>query len=317
VALLLREKDVEQLLDMPTALACVERAFTELGNGRATNQPRTRIHQKHGGLHMMSAALPAFGVIGFKAYTWFTSGSKFLVNLYHSETGELLAIIEADRLGQIRTGAASGIATRWMAREDARTVGIFGTGYQAQSQLQAVCAVRKIERVRAFSRRPDRRDVFCKTMEEELKIEVQAVPEARAVVEGSDIVITATTAVEPLFDGDWIEPGTHLNVIGGNLLGRAEVDITTVVRSGRIVVDSIEQAKAEAGEFLKVVQRGLMYWEKTVELGSVVTGRTKGRESTDEITFFKSLGIAAEDLAVGATVYERALAQRLGERILT
>ena len=316
MALLLRESDVERLLDMPTALASVERAFVELGHGRAMNLPRARIHQKHGGLNLMVAGLPAFGVIGFKAYTWFTSGSKFLVNLYHSETGELLAIIEADRMGQMRTGAASGIATKWMAREEAANVGIFGTGYQAQTQLQAVCAVRKIRRVRAFSRKTDRRQAFCKTMEAALKIEVQPVTEARSVVEGSDIIITATMATEPLFDGDWLGEGAHLNVIGGNSPLRAEVDTTTVLRSDRIVVDSLEQAKMEAGEFQRCVERGLMYWEKVGELGWVVTGRSKGRETNGEITFFKSLGIALEDLAVGATVYERALEQKIGERIL-
>jgi ornithine cyclodeaminase/alanine dehydrogenase-like protein (mu-crystallin family) len=317
LALLLREKDVERLLDMPTALACVERAFVELGHGRATNLPRTRIHQKHGGLNLMAAGLPTFGVIGFKAYTWFTSGSKFMVNLYHSETGELLAIIEADRMGQMRTGAASGIATKWMARAEAASIGIFGTGYQAQTQLMAVCAVRKIRRVRAFSRKTERRQAFCKTMEAALKLEVQPVTEARSVVEGSDIIITATTSTEPLFDGDWVGKGAHLNVIGGNSPIRVEVDTTTVLRSSWIVVDSLDQAKAEAGDFLKCVERGLMYWERVEELGSVVTGRSKGRTSNEEITFFKSLGIALEDLAVGAAVYERALEQKAGERILT
>jgi ornithine cyclodeaminase/alanine dehydrogenase-like protein (mu-crystallin family) len=317
LALLLREKDVERLLDMPTALACVERAFVELGHGRATNLPRTRIHQKHGGLNLMAAGLPTFGVIGFKAYTWFTSGSKFMVNLYHSDTGELLAIIEADRMGQMRTGAASGIATKWMARAEAASIGIFGTGYQAQTQLLAVCAVRKIRRVRAFSRKTERRQAFCKTMEAALKLEVQPVTEARSVVEGSDIIITATTSTEPLFDGDWVGKGAHLNVIGGNSPIRVEVDTTTVLRSSWIVVDSLDQAKAEAGDFLKCVERGLMYWERVEELGSVVTGRSKGRTSNEEITFFKSLGIALEDLAVGAAVYERALEQKAGERILT
>lgn len=301
---------------MPTAMACVERAFVELGHGRATNLPRTRIHQKHGGLNLMAAGLPAFGVIGFKAYTWFTSGSKFLVNLYHSETGELLAIIEADRMGQMRTGAASGLATKWMAREEAASVGIFGTGYQAQTQLQAVCSVRKIKRVRAYSRKTERRQAFCKSMEAELEIEVQPVADARSVVEGSDILITATTATEPIFDGDWVGEGTHLNVIGGNSPIRSEVDTTTVLRSSQIVVDSLDQAKVEAGEFLKCVERGLMYWEKVKELSSIVIGRSKGRTTEEEITLFKSLGIALEDLAVGATVYERALKQKAGERIL-
>jgi alanine dehydrogenase len=315
MALLLREKDVERLLDVPTAVVCVERAFVELGWGRATNQPRHRVHQRHGGLHLMSAALPAFGVIGFKAYTWFTAGSKFLVNLYNSETGELLAIIEADRMGQIRTGAASGIATKWMARENASTVGIFGTGFQAESQLEAMCAVRRIKRVRAFSRRKERREAFSKTMEERLGVEVRPADSPQEIVEGADVLITATTASEPLFDGDWLVDGTHVNVVGGNSLLRTEVDTATVIRSSRIAVDSLAQAMNEAGEIVKAVERGLLFWEKIVELRSVVTRQVKGRESEEEITFFKSTGIALEDLAVGATVYQRALELKVGERI--
>lgn len=315
MALFLREADVEQLLDMQTALDCVERAFREWGEGRATNLPRSRIHQKHGGLHLMSAALPAFGVIGFKAYTWFTTGAKFLVNLYSSETGELLAILEADRMGQIRTGAASGIATQWMARDEAQSIGIFGTGYQAQAQLEAVCAVRKIRQVKAFSRRADRREAFCQSMAEQLKIDVRPAESPQQVVEGADIVITATTAGEPLFDGDWLAEGTHLNVIGSNSLVRAEVDTTTVVRADRIVVDSLEQARMEAGDFLRPIERGLLYWDRIAELGDLVIGRVRGRTAADEITYFKSLGIALEDVAVGATVYQRALEQKRGEKI--
>lgn len=316
LALLLREKDVEQLLDMPVAITSVERAFAELGAGRATNNPRSRVHQKHGGLNVMSAALPTFGVVGFKAYTWYTTGSKFLVNLYHAETGELLAIIEADRMGQIRTGAASGVATRWMAPEDASTVGIFGTGYQAQSQLEAVCAVRKIRRIRAFSRREERRKQFSETMMRKLGVEVRPATTAREVVEDSNIVITATTASEPVFDGDWLKEGTHLNIIGGNSLIRSEVDVTTVVRSNIIAVDSLEQAREEAGELLNPIERGLLYWEKMVELGSIVARKKPGRGSREEITMFKSLGIAIEDLAVGVVVYGGALREKRGERIL-
>jgi ornithine cyclodeaminase/alanine dehydrogenase-like protein (mu-crystallin family) len=314
--LLLLESDVEQLLDMPTAIKVVEQAFVELGCGRATNHPRSRIHVKHGGLQLMGAALPASGVVGFKAYTWFTSGSRFLVNLYSSSTGELLAIIEADRLGQIRTGAVTGVATRWMAREDAGTVGLIGTGYQARSQLQAVCAVRKIKRVLAFSRRAERRAAFCQSMEAELKVEVVPVSSPQDAVEPSDIVITATTGMEPTFDGDWLREGTQVNAIGGNSLVRAEVDTATIVRSSRIVVDSLEQAKIEAGDFLRPVDRGLLYWERVFELGAVVTGRVPGRESAREITLFKSLGIGLEDLAVGAIVYQRALEQKRGQPIL-
>ncbi len=315
MAILLREQDVDQLLDMPTALNCVERAFIELGEGRATNLPRSRVHQRHGSLAVMPAGLPAFGVIGFKAYTWFTAGARFMVNLYSAETGELLALIEADRLGQIRTGAASGVATKWMAREEAETVGIFGSGYQAESQLRAICSVRKIKHVLVHSRRRGPLEAFCGKMEKILETKVQPAPTAKTLVEKSEILVTATTSKEPLFDGDWLNPGAHINAIGGNSLIRAEVDTTTILRSQNIVVDSKDQAKVEAGEFLKALEMGWLYWERIEELGRVVVGRVKGRKSPEEITYFKSLGIAVEDLAVGSKVLERAMERKIGERI--
>ncbi|MDD5543636.1 MAG: ornithine cyclodeaminase family protein [Acidobacteriia bacterium] len=315
MALLVHEADVEKVLDMPSALRAIERAFVELGHGRATNQPRIRIHQKHGALNVMSAALPAMGVVGFKAYTWYTTGSKFIVHLYRSETGELLAIIEADRMGQIRTGAASGVATKFMARDDSKVAGVIGTGYQAESQLLAMCHVRKIDRVMAYSRGSEKCKAFCRKMEGQLKIEVRPMNSGTAVVEASDIVITATSAGEPLFDGDAVEPGAHLNIIGGNALIRSEIDSTTVQRAQRIAADSVAQAHLEAGEFLEPIERGLLAWEKIVELGSVVAGLVKGRESAEDITLFKSMGIALEDIAVGAVVYERALQEHLGEKI--
>lgn len=315
MALLLREADVERVLDMPTALRTIEQAFSEIGHGRATNQPRVRIHQKHGALNVMSAALPAMGVVGFKAYTWYTTGSKFIVHLYRSETGELLAIIEADRMGQIRTGAASGIATKFMAREDATSVGIIGTGYQAETQLQAMGGVRVVQRVLAYSRGAEKCKAFCRKMETQLHVEVRPAASAAQAVEASDILITATSAGKPLFDGDALRPGMHLNVVGGNVLIRSEVDATTVQRAQRIAADSVAQARLEAGEFVEPIERGLLCWEKIFELGSIVAGFVKGRESAEDITLFKSMGIGLEDIAVGAVVFERALNEGLGEKI--
>src|SRR5437868_2106808 len=216
MALLLSEEDVERLLKMPAAIEAVEAAFRELGAGRATNRPRRRVAVPHGLLHLMPAALPAARAIGFKAYTTFAGRARFHFTLYDSETGELLAMMQADRLGQQRTGAATGVATRHLAQADAAALALFGGGWQARSQLEAVCAVRAIREVRVFSRTPERREAFCREMQPLVTASLKPVASPEAALDGADIVVTATSAREPLFDGALLQPGMHLNVVGSN-----------------------------------------------------------------------------------------------------
>jgi ornithine cyclodeaminase/alanine dehydrogenase-like protein (mu-crystallin family) len=232
--------------------------------------------------------------------------------LYSTETGELLAILQADRLGQMRTGAASGVATKFMARHDACTIGIFGTGWQARSQLEAMCAVRPIQAINAYGRDAARRQTFCTEVSQQLGVPVEPAASPEAVVKGMDVVITATNAREPLFDGNWLEEGAHVNAIGSNALIRREIDDTTVRRSSRIVVDSKEQARAECGDLLGALERGLVHWEEIRELGEVVAGFAPGRRQASEITLFESHGLAIWDLAVGMAVHEAAKAKGIG-----
>lgn len=213
MALFLDEQQVTDLLSMEIAIAAVEDALKQQGLGTAINNPRTRVRLPTGQLHMMGAALPTRGVIGYKAYTAFKGTVRFHVMLYSTETGELLAMLQADRLGQMRTGAASGVATKYLARSDTRTVGIFGTGWQARSQLEAVCAVRTIQSIKAYGRDATRRQAFCTEMSEQLRIPVEPAATAEAAVKGMDVVIISTNARDPLFDGHWLEPGAHLNAI--------------------------------------------------------------------------------------------------------
>lgn len=315
MALLLTEADVEHLLTMELALEAVEEAFREQAEGRAINEPRRRLRVPRGTLHMMSAAVLARGVLGFKAYTSFPSGVRFLVLLYDAEAGSLLALIEANRLGQMRTGAASGVATRYMARPDAHTLGIFGTGWQAQSQVLAICAVRPIRRVLAYSRTPERREAFCQEMAARLGIEVIPAKRPEDVVAAADILVTATTAREPVFDGRWIPEGVHINAIGGNALFRREFDDEVIRRARTIVVDSKDQARIECGEFLHAIERGRLAWEAVHELKEVVAGRLIARQHPSDITLFKSLGIALEDVAVAVRVFERARQEGFGQAI--
>jgi ornithine cyclodeaminase/alanine dehydrogenase-like protein (mu-crystallin family) len=313
MALLLREDHVTELLDIETAIAAVEEVLRDQAEGAATNRPRYRIAMPDSQLHVMAAGDKRLGVTGLKVYTASRKGARFLVLLYDAENGDLLAMIEADRLGQMRTGAASGVATRYMARAGADTVGIYGTGWQAESQLMAVCAVRKIKSIKAYGRNPERCEAFAHKMTELLRVEVIPVDSPEDATRGQSIVITATSAREPLLKGEWIEPGTHLNVVGSNFLSKAEVDVETIRRASIIAVDSIEQSRVEAGDLMPAIERGVISWESVTELGRIVAGRDPGRMKDEEITLFKSNGIALEDISTALRLYHLARERGVGE----
>jgi ornithine cyclodeaminase/alanine dehydrogenase-like protein (mu-crystallin family) len=315
MALLLREQDVEKLLDMDTAIAAVEEVLRDQAEGQATNRSRFRVATPASQLHVMAAGDKRLGVTGLKAYTASRKGARFLVLLYDAENGDMLAMIEADRLGQMRTGAASGVATRCLARANADTVGIYGTGWQAESQLVAVCAVRKIRSIKAYGRNAERRSAFAQKMTRMLQVEVEPAENPEDAAHGQSIIITATSAREPVLKGEWIDPGTHLNVVGSNFLSKAEVDIETIRRATTIAVDSIEQSRVEAGDLMPALERGVISWESVTELGRIVAGLERGRKSEDDITLFKSNGIALEDISTALRVYRLARERGLGEEI--
>jgi alanine dehydrogenase len=322
--LYLTEKEVTELLTMEDTLAAVEAVFKLQASGDATNEPRRRVRAQGSTLMTMSGAVSNLklpggeefkGLLGLKSYTVSRTGARFYVSLFDAVTGELLAFIEADKLGQMRTGAASGVATKYLARSDAKTVGVYGTGWQATSQLAAVCAVRQIESVKVYSRKPENRERFCQQMAAELGIaNIQPVetPEAAA---DTDIIITITNSREPVVLGEWLKPGVHINAAGGNSILRREVDDKAVQRAGFIAVDSLEQAKLESGEFVTAVEKGLLTWERVKELRQVVSGQMRGREDSEQITLFKSLGLAIEDVATAAVVYQKAKEQQAGRKI--
>ena len=315
MSMYLTESEVESLLTMDMALDAVECVFRERGEGRATNRPRYRLPFGGGSLQIMSAAAPGLGVAGLKVYSSMRGGSRFHVNLYDTETGRLLAMIEANQLGRIRTGAASGIATRYMARGDASTVGLIGCGYQASTQLQAVCAVREIGAVKAFSPTLERRESFASEMTAALGIPVAPVASAEEAVVEADVVVTITSASRPVLEGKWLRPGTHINAAGGNHWMRRELDEVAVRRADVLVVDDLEQARIECGDIISPVERGVIRWEQVAELSEVVTGKVPGRQSDDQITLFESDGVALEDIATGLRVYELARQKGLGSNL--
>ncbi len=313
--LYLTEQDVTNLLTMPDALAAVETTFKAQATGDATNEPRRRVRANNAILMTMSGAIASLNVFGLKAYSVARGKARFYVSLFDTITGEQLAYIEADKLGQMRTGAASGIATKYLARADAKSVGIYGTGWQAQSQLAAVCAVRKIESVFVYSRSEEKREKFAQTMSQELGItNFVTVVEPEAAAE-ADILITITSSREPVLQGAWIKDGSHINAAGGNSILRSEIDDEVIKRATFIAVDSKEQAKAEAGELVFPVEKGLLNWERVQEVCHVVNGTMTGRKNDADITLFKSLGLAIEDVATATLLYRKAQEQKIGKEI--
>lgn len=310
--LFLNEREVEELLDIDSAIAAVEDVLLRQAKGLATNRPRQRVGSQKSMLHVMAAGDSQLGVCGLKVYTSSRSGARFLVLLYDSGTGDLLATIEADRLGQMRTGAASGVATKYMARSDADTVGIFGAGWQAESQLMAVCRVRPVKKIKVYSRRAEHRSTFARKMMALLRVQVEPVDNPEDAARDCAIVITATTSREPVLNGDWIEPGTHVNAVGSNFLSKAEIDVETIRRASVIAVDSIEQSRLEAGDLLPAIERGVINWESVTELGRIVAGQIRGRVTPDQITIFKSNGIALEDVATAHRLYTLARERGIG-----
>jgi ornithine cyclodeaminase/alanine dehydrogenase-like protein (mu-crystallin family) len=309
----LKEEDVEQLVTVPEVIEILDTAFRDQASGRAWNNPRSRLRVEGGSLHLMAGAIP--GYFGYKAYTIGPGKTKFLFFLYSSETTDLLAMIEADTLGQKRTGAATGLATRVLSKPDSTDATLFGAGWQAQTQLLAMDTVRQLKRIFIVNRNPDRRDEFIKKMQPQVKAKLLPAESAEEAVRYSQIVTTITGSREPVLKGEWLQPGAHVNAAGGNSLVRRECDDEVVLRSNRLVVDSIEQCKLEAGEFVAAIETGKRHWEDFAELRDVVAGYKPGRTAPADITLFKSGGIAMEDVAIGKLVYERAMQRGIGKNV--
>ncbi|HET6575309.1 MAG TPA: ornithine cyclodeaminase family protein [Fimbriiglobus sp.] len=313
--LYLTEDDVRQLLTMDVALPAVEAAFRKLALDEAENAPRQRCQTDQVMLHVLPAAAKTLGAIGFKAYTTGKFPAKFHVTLFDPKTGEMTALIQADYLGQVRTGAASGVATKKLARPDATTVGLFGTGKQARTQLLAVCKVRQVKQVRVYGRDEENRRRFAAEMGRECGTEVVPVASPEEAAKGLDIIITATTSREPVLLGEWVADGAHLNVIGSNYLSKSEIDVEVLRRAALVAVDSREQAKLEAGDFVAALKEGVLHWQDVSELSQILVGRYPGRQSPQDVTVFKSLGLGVEDVAVAAKVVELARQRGVGREL--
>ena len=310
------EAEVRQLLTMPMAIDAVEEISRKQSTSEAAAHPRRRFEFPGGGFfHYMAAADFSTGFVAMKQYTYVQGKIRFLVPLYAMQTGDLVALIEADYMGQLRTGAASGVATKYLSRKNSRVAAIIGSGGQARTQLEAMASVRKLETVRIYGRDPARREKYAAEMSQRLGISVQAVSSSSEAVRGADILCTATTTTHPVVSGADLSPGIHINAIGANHAHKRELDDEAVSRADVIVVDSIEQSRHEAGDLVLAFKGDETCWTSVKTLSEVVASKASGRTSDTEVTLFKSNGIASWDLAVAMKVFALAKEKGVGRQI--
>jgi alanine dehydrogenase len=312
----INEDEVRSLLTMPMAVEAVEEISRRQASGEVVVHPRRRFEFKGGRFfHYMAAADHTDGFIAMKQYTYVNGKLQFLVPLYDMTTGNLLALIEADYMGQLRTGAASGVATKYLAARDAKSAAIIGTGGQAKTQLEAIAAVKKLEIVHVYGRDPVRREAFCLEMSVKTGVPVHAAASASEAVRAAHIVCTATTAANPVVKGADLETGVHINAIGANHANKRELDDEAVASADVIVVDSVEQSRQEAGDLIIAFHGDESCWTGVKRLSDIVAGKVTGRTSDTEATLFKSNGIASWDLAVAIKVYKAARDKSLGREL--
>ncbi len=304
--LYLTESEVSSLLEPADAVEVIEECFRRIARGAVENAPRRRLRIEDGSLADMAASDRELGVAGGKLYTASPAGASFVVCLFDAEKSQLAAVIEADQLGRLRTGAASGVAARHLARAGARSLGVLGCGSQAETQVACIRAgLPELERVVAYCRTPERLASFCEL--------VGAEPgESHRDAGAQDIVVTMTNSPDPVLRGEWLAPGALVIAAGANVASRRELDNAVLERATFVCCDSLETARLESGDLIEPVQAGVLDWLEVHELHEVVSGEVPGRQSDTDIVVFKSNGIAAWDIALGAEASRRARDQSVG-----
>jgi ornithine cyclodeaminase/alanine dehydrogenase-like protein (mu-crystallin family) len=312
MALYVTDEEVRQLVTIEDAITAVEQIVRDLAAGQADNRPRQRCRTRNTFLHVLCGAGERIGALGLKAYTTRRDGNRFLFLLFSDTTGECDAVIEADWLGRFRTGAATGVATRYLARPDAETLGVIGSGRHALTQILGVCAVRPIKQAYVWSPTPKHRERFASEFCRSFPTPLDVCESPREVVSRADIVCTVTKAKTPVLSGAWVKPGTHINAVGSNAASRREVGGDTIRLADVIVVDSLEQAAIECGDLLPLIEAGEVSWDDVIELADVVSSDESVRTDPSQITIFESHGLGVWDVAVGNLVLERARAAGVG-----
>ncbi len=316
MALHISESEVRAVLTMSMAVQAVEEISRKQASGEVVVHPRRRFELPGGGFfHYMAAADFSTGYVAMKQYTYVNGRIRFMVSLYEMRTGDLVAMIEADYMGQLRTGAASGVATKFLSRQNSRIAAVIGTGGQARTQLEAIASVRNLESARVYGRDAAKREKYAKEMTERLGLPVKIAASSSEAIRGADILCTATTAANPVASGADLAPGVHMNAIGANHAHKRELDDEAVASADVIVVDSIEQSRQEAGDLILAFKGDELCWTGVKKLSDIVAKRVPGRTSDAEVTLFKSNGIASWDLAAAMKVYALAKEKNLGREL--
>jgi ornithine cyclodeaminase/alanine dehydrogenase-like protein (mu-crystallin family) len=312
MTLFLRDADVAQSVSMEAMLEAVENMQNRYGQGEAHNLGRRKIIADTGMLSVMGGGLFYEGVLGVKTYTVVRGSYSFQVSLYDASTGALLCYTQANRLGQLRTGATTGVAVKHLANQGAVRVGIIGTGGQAPTQLQAVACVRDVGEVKAYSRNPERRTEFAARMTDTLGVEVRAGENNEDAVRDCDVVIGIAATMEPVIQGDWLKPGATIIGAGPTTWRASEVDEDTLTKADKLFVDSLDQAPIEAGDIAAAVDKGLLNWGQLFELRHAVCGVVSGRDNDSQIVYAKLMGTGVADVAAAKLAYDSAREQGLG-----
>ncbi|MEC9288834.1 MAG: ornithine cyclodeaminase family protein [Chloroflexota bacterium] len=315
MALFLKDEDVAQCVTMDAMLEAIESMQRQYGDGQAHNMTRRKIIADSGMLSVMGGGLFHQGLLGVKTYTVVKGAYSFQVSLYDANTGELLLYTQANRLGQLRTGATTGVAVKYLANPEDVTVGIIGTGGQAPTQLEALSKVRGIKKIKAYSRTQERREEFARRMTDTMGVEVSAVTSNEDAVRDCDIVLCIAATMDPVVEADWLKDGSTLIGAGPTTWRAREVDEAVITRAGKLIVDSTEQAAIEAGDLCSAVDKGIIQWSKVHELRHVVSGAVTGRDSNDQVVYAKIMGTGVADVAAAKLAYDSAKAAGLGTEI--
>lgn len=309
VPLYLTEQDVAELLTPAAAVEAIEACFGRMAAGSVENRPRYRLGLEEGALAVMAAADLELGYAGAKVYAGFRDGARFAVLLFRADSPELVAVIEADKLGQLRTGAASAVAAKHLAPGGANSLGVIGCGWQAESQVACIrAALPQLDRVVAYCRTEEKLRAFCEQHGTEPG-------ESHQDPAACDVVVTATSSRDPVLRGEWLQAGALVCAVGANDGRKRELDNVVLERAAFVCCDSLEDAKLESADLIEPVESGVLDWLEVHELQEVVAAEVSGRQSHDDIIVFKSNGLAAWDVAVAAAAVERARAAGVGREV--
>lgn len=306
------EAEVAELLSLPEAIDVLADAYRLQANGQAQSMRRAHVREGESILHAVGGTIAGADLSGTKTWAYTSGGAAPLLVLFSLTDGRVLGIVEAFVLGQMRTAATSGLGTRVLARTDAETMALLGTGKQAFSQAHAVTCERPIRRLRLFGRDPGRRDALANRLSSELDLDVSQHDDVADAMAGADVVTTITRSADPVIRAEMLAAGMHLNAVGAIVPSRRELDAASVGRCAAVVVDSVEQARDDAGELQAAVDAGALRWEQVRGLDQVVGRAPAQLRSADDITLFKALGVGLSDVALGAEVLRRAHAADLG-----